>query len=233
MAVTSTRITLNGPAGQLEAMLECPQGVVPRDLDARAAAGEHAAAAMAVVCHPHPQFQGTMLNKVVHTLSRTATDCGIPALRFNYRGVGKSEGVYDEGRGETDDAEAACAEMRSLFGERPLILMGFSFGSGVVLRLAERLTPDALIAAAPPVGRLGVPDPIAFSCPWQVIQGTADELVDASSVSHWASRQTPAPEVVMMDGVSHFFHGSLTALRNDARSFLIRALSIPVDIAES
>lgn len=181
---------------------------------------------MAVVCHPHPQFQGTMLNKVVHTLSRTATDVNVPAMRFNYRGVGQSSGGYDEGRGETDDAQAACDEMRSLFGERPLILMGFSFGAGVVLRLAERLPTAAVVAAAPPVGRLGVPDPVGFTCPWQVIQGTADELVDAAAVSSWAGAQQPLPELVEMDGVSHFFHGNLTAVRREASGFLTRSLNL-------
>ncbi|MFK8028866.1 MAG: alpha/beta hydrolase [Gammaproteobacteria bacterium] len=224
MPVKSTRLAFEGPSGNIEAMLDSPDGIEPdssSDLDA--------VPAVAVVCHPHPQFQGTMLNKVVHTLSRSAVDCGIPALRFNYRGVGKSAGVYDEGRGETDDAEAACDYAFSLFGERPLVLMGFSFGAGVALRLAQRRTSVALIAAAPPVGRLGVPDTVTFDMPWQIIQGNADELVDAADVQTWAGAQEPPPEFVMMEGVSHFFHGNLTSLRHDARLFLTRSLSLPSD----
>lgn len=217
MSVTSQRLELTGPAGTLEAMLECPEGIGPGD----------SVPAVAVVCHPHPQFQGTMLNKVVHTLARSATDCGIPALRFNYRGVGKSDGTYDDGLGETLDGEAACREAGSLFGHPRLVLMGFSFGAGVALRLAQRLPAAALVAAAPPVGRLGVPDPIDFTTPWQVIQGTDDELVDADAVQRWARSQFPEPDIVMMDGVSHFFHGNLTSLRRDARQFLAGALNLP------
>ncbi len=216
MSVSSQRLVFDGPVGTIEAMLECPEGIEPG----------MAVAAVAVVCHPHPRFQGTMLNKVVHTLARSAIDCGIPALRFNYRGVGESLGDYDEGKGETDDAEAACAHMNTLFGEAPLVLMGFSFGAGVVLRLAGRSEPVALVAAAPPVGRLGVPLTVEFSMPWQVIQGTADELVDYKEVEAWAKSQLPPPQLVVMDGVSHFFHGNLTLVRQDVRAFLMHSLDL-------
>ncbi len=209
-------MSIDGPVGALEAMLECPEGIEPGAT----------VPAVAVVCHPHPQFQGTMLNKVVHTLARSAVDCGIPALRFNYRGVGKSEGAYDDGEGETDDAQAACAHATSLFENTRLVLMGFSFGSGVVLRLANRREPAALIAAAPPVGRLGVPAQVNFSMPWQIIQGTADELVDYQEVERWALSQSPEPKLEMMENVSHFFHGNLTHLRQDARSFITDALKL-------
>ncbi len=218
MSVSSKRIEIEGPAGTLEAILEYPPDVAP---------GAHVQA-VAVVCHPHPQFQGTMLNKVVHTLARSATDCGIPALRFNYRGVGKSAGSYDDGNGETDDAEAVCREAGTLFGHPVLVLMGFSFGAGVALRLAQRVPPAALVAAAPPIGRLGVPESVSFTAPWQVIQGTADELVDAGAVELWAKTQTPPPELVLMDGVSHFFHGNLTTMRQDVRRFLSSSLDLPL-----
>ncbi len=214
--MTSQRLFFDGPVGTIEAMLECPDGLEPGVK----------VPAVAVVCHPHPQFQGTMLNKVVHTLARSAIDCGIPALRFNYRGVGKSLGDYDEGRGETDDAEAACTYVDTLFGEAPLVLMGFSFGSSVALRLAGRNEPVALVVAAPPVGRLGNPSTVEFAMPWQVIQGTADELVDYVEVETWAKSQVPPPQLVVMDGVSHFFHGNLTLLRQDVRAFLIHSLDL-------
>ncbi|MEM7082439.1 MAG: alpha/beta fold hydrolase [Pseudomonadota bacterium] len=214
MVVETERFLFDGPAGALEAMLELPESLPATP------------AAVAVVCHPHPQFQGTMLNKVVHTLARSALDNGWPALRFNYRGVGKSEGNYDEGRGETDDALAACELMTARFNA-PLVLMGFSFGAGVSLRLASRNYPSnaisAVLSAAPPVGRLGVPDDLAITVPWLVIQGSADELVDAQLVKRWAEQQSPTPELVMLDGVSHFFHGSLTVLRQHAVDFLHRA----------
>lgn len=218
MSVSSNRIQIEGPAGILEALLEYPAGLDP----------DAPVPAVAVVCHPHPQFQGTMLNKVVHTLARSATDCGMPALRFNYRGVGKSAGAYDDGNGETDDGEAVCREAGKRFDHAPLVLMGFSFGAGVALRLAQRIPAAALVTAAPPVGRLGVPESVSFTVPWQVIQGTADELVDARAVADWANTQTPPPELVLMDGVSHFFHGNLTTLRGHVRDFLSRALDLPL-----
>ncbi len=216
MSRLSKRLELDGNAGSLEAMLECPSGVAPGDT----------VPAVAVVCHPHPQFEGTMLNKVVHTLARSAVDCGLPALRFNYRGVGKSAGSYDEGHGETDDAETACNTVSAMFDSKRLVLMGFSFGAGVALRLAERIPVSALVAAAPPVGRLGVPEIIRSAAPWQVVQGTADELVDAAAVAAWVGTQSPEPELVMMDGVSHFFHGNLTAMRRDVRGFIGRTLGL-------
>ncbi len=121
-APAEERVTFEGPAGPLEGALALPEGA-PR--------------AVAVLCHPHPLYDGTMHNKVVHTLARTFTAAGIAALRFNFRGVGDSAGAYDEGDGETEDALAAVAFAHDRTGDVPLWLAGFSFGASVALRDAR------------------------------------------------------------------------------------------------
>lgn len=208
--VKREQLGIAGPVGRLEAMLESP--------------ATHSVPLMAVICHPHPQFQGTMLNKVVHTLARSCTDQGMPALRFNYRGVGASEGQYDDGEGETLDAAAVVRYMRERYPHTGLVLAGFSFGSAVVLRLAQSETAQMLIVVAPPVGRLGVPDQVDFAHPWLVAQGTDDELVSSEEVIAWTRRQTPEPDLVVMDGVTHFFHGHLNSLRQHVGEFVARQL---------
>lgn len=203
-------LQIAGPVGPLEAIMEYHEDQPPRFI--------------AVCCHPHPQFQGTMLNKVVHTLARACLDQRGVALRFNYRGVGKSAGEYDDGVGETADAAAALRELRNQFGELPIILCGFSFGAGVVLRLALEESPDALVTVAPPVGRLGVPDQVELAQPWLLVQGLADDVVDSAAVLDWAQLQPVSPEIHTLDDVGHFFHGSLNVLRERVGTFIERAL---------
>ena len=197
--VTPERIALRGPAGSIEAVLEDP-GV----------AGD----AYAVVCHPHPLFGGTMENKVVTTLARALHACAIPTLRFNFRGVERSEGSFDGGGGETDDALAVADWGATHWPRRQLVVAGFSFGAYVALRLAQRRAVRRLILVAPPVGRFDFSALSAPGAPWVVIQGDADEVVDPLAVSGWAQASSPAPELLMMTGVGHFFHGRLTDLRD-------------------
>ena len=115
-APSDSALMLDGPAGAIEAVLS---------------AGDRPAVGVAVVCHPHPLHEGTMHNKVAYTLARTFANAGIPALRFNFRGVGASEGVHDNGDGETDDAVAMAATMRARHPGLPVWLAGFSFGAFV------------------------------------------------------------------------------------------------------
>jgi alpha/beta superfamily hydrolase len=190
------KLTLNGGAGGIEALLDEPRA---------------APAAVAVVCHPHPLFQGTMHNKVAHILARAFTDLGALALRFNFRGVGASAGEHDRGEGETDDTVAVAQWLREQHPNLPFWLGGFSFGAMVALRAAARLQPTALITVAPPVERLG-----AFAhphCPWLLLQGEADDVVDGAAVLEWARGLAPPPEIATFPGVGHFFHGNLNALR--------------------
>ena len=197
-----------GPAGQLEAVVEDP--------------GDAAGDAVAVLCHPHPLYHGTMNNKVVHTLARAANRLGCPAVRFNFRGVGRSEGSYAEGAGETEDALAVVAWARERWPDAALWLGGFSFGAWVALNAAPRADPALLVTVAPPVQRFPVEDLVHPGVPWLLVQGRSDEVVDPAAVEDWASRLSPRPELAAMDDTDHFFHGRLTALRDVVEEFVTR-----------
>lgn len=194
------RLSLPGPAGVLEAVAHEPEGS-PRAL-------------YAVVCHPHPLHGGTMDNKVVYTLARALQVSGVATLRFNFRGVGASEGTYDEGAGETQDAAAAADWGAVRWPDRRLVLAGFSFGAYVALRLALARETARLITVAPPVGRFDFSGLHAPACPWLVVQGDADDVVDPGAVIDWVGRQHPKPELLLVPGVGHFFHGHLGELRD-------------------
>ena len=202
--------SIAGPAGSLEARIEDPApGLVPR--------------VVGVVCHPHPLYGGTMQNKVVHTAARAMQELGAPTVRFNFRGVGASEGGYDEGVGEVEDALAACAWARARWRCEALWLAGFSFGAAVALRAALTARPEALVTIAPPVGRIIV-EPVARpQCPWLVVQGERDELVDAGEVRRWAGGFASPPRVAMLAEAEHFFHGQLGGLRAAIAEFLVEA----------
>ena len=202
-------LVIDGPAGALEALLEWPSaGPVP--------------AAGSVICHPHPLHGGAMTNKVAHTIARSAVDQGFAALRFNFRGVGASAGSHDHGRGERDDALAAVAALR----ERcpgPLLLGGFSFGAAVAIEVARELKPAALVSVAPAVDRWERDAHwIQPDCPWLIVHGDADELVDVDSVVAFVDELEPGPELLVMPEVSHFFHGNLVALRGEICRFIER-----------
>lgn len=212
-AVAAGPLTIAGPAGPLEAVLE-----VPADAGA-------APAAFMVICHPHPQHGGTLHNKVVTTLARTAHALGVPTLRFNYRGVGASAGSYDQGRGEVDDALAVVAAGRQRWPAAALWLAGFSFGGIVALRASVRSESGEvarLVTVAPALGReFADPADIQLpACPWLIVQGDADEVIDGRLVIDWAGRIAPAPRLIVLPGVGHFFHGSLALLQESVQPFL-------------
>jgi hypothetical protein len=189
-----------GPAGALETIAEEAQG--PRQ------------PYYALVCHPHPLYGGTMDNKVVYTVARALQSAGVATLRFNFRGVGASEGTYDEGKGEMQDAAAVADFGAARWPNRRLLLAGFSFGAFVALRLALTRDTARLITVAPPVGRFDFSTLSAPACPWLVVQGDADEMVDPHAVFAWVERLDPRPRLLVMPGVGHFFHGHLTELRD-------------------
>ena len=194
------RLAIPGPAGILEAIAHEAEGA------ARPLYG--------IVCHPHPLYGGTMDNKVAYTLARALQTSGVAALRFNFRGVGASEGAYDEGAGETEDAAAVADFGAARWPNRRLILAGFSFGAFVALRLALARDTARLITVAPPVGRFDFSGLHAPACPWLVVQGDADDVVDSSAVITWVKQQNPAPDLRVVPGVGHFFHGHLAELRD-------------------
>jgi alpha/beta superfamily hydrolase len=194
---------IDGPAGRLEALIE-----EPADVPLRYAA---------VVCHPHPLFGGTLHNKVVHTLARSLRSGGAATVRFNFRGVGASEGRHDEGVGETADTLAAVAWARTRWPAAPLLLAGFSFGAAVAIRAAAAADPRWLISVAPAVDRVSFEGLATPQCDWLIVQGSADEIVAPESVRSWAARLAPHAHVRMLPGVGHFFHGRLHELQECIR----------------
>ena len=195
-------LTLAGPVGDLEAIVDLPDA----EVDARPL--------LAVVCHPLPTEGGSMHNKVVTMAARALREVGATTLRFNFRGVGQSEGRFDDGVGELDDLRAVAAWARANHPDKILWLAGFSFGAYVSLRLAVELRAAALVSIAPPVGRswdfsaIEVP-----TAPWLVIQGEADEIVDPQAVFAWLATLPRQPRLVRMPDTSHFFHRKLIDLR--------------------
>jgi len=206
--------SIPGPVWTLEARFEEPAPGVPP-------------AAVGVVCHPHPLHGGTMQNKVVHTLARAMQELGAPTVRFNFRGVGASEGVHDGGVGEVEDALAAIAWARARWSCERLWLAGFSFGAAVALHASVHAAADALVTVAPPVGRLLVEPVTRPACPWLVVQGDRDELVDFETVKAWVAGYAPSPQFAPMQGAEHFFHGRLGELRSVVIDFLSGKTAFP------
>jgi alpha/beta superfamily hydrolase len=203
------RVFIEGPAGPLEALVEPPAAAVP--------------GVVAVCCHPHPLFGGTMQNKVVHTLARAVLDLGVPAVRFNFRGAGGSAGRYDHGNGEAEDALAVADWAMERFGARRLWAAGFSFGSFIAYALARQRRAERLVTVAPPVQRFDfarLPPP---GCPWLVVQGDQDELVNHEAVIEWTRTLPHPPRVEIFPGADHFFHGRITELRGVVRQWLSRS----------
>lgn len=201
----SAALTLSGPAGNLEMIVDGPEpDATPRPL-------------VVIVCHPLPTEGGTMHNKVVTMAARALRECGASTVRFNFRGTGASTGHFDDGQGEADDLRAVAAWVREQRPDAQLWLAGFSFGAYVSLKVAATLQPGMLISIAPPAGRGWDFDAITPpECPWLVIQGEADEIVDPAAVYAWIDGLTQLrqpPELVKMPDTSHFFHRRLMDLR--------------------
>jgi uncharacterized protein len=191
-------VTIAGPAGDLEAIVEVPAS----------AAG---AQRVVVLCHPHPSYGGTMTNKVVHMLARAFNEFGVPSVRFNFRGVGASAGSYDEGIGETQDAIAVLDWAAQRWPGAKLWGGGFSFGGAIAIRAATARDVRRLVTVAPAIDRVAVDD--VPSCPWLIVQGDSDELVAAEKIQRWAQGLPTPPQLALVRGVDHFFHGRLNELR--------------------
>ena len=208
-APQTDKLFLQGPVGRLEALLDLPGA---GDVDGAA-----------IVCHPHPQHGGTMHNKVAHTLARAFVRSGFATLRFNFRGTEGSEGEYDDGRGELDDALAAVVWLRERYADRPLWLAGFSFGAAIAVRTAVLTEVDGLVVVAPAIYRFAKRLDRQPDCPWLVIQGDEDELVDVDETLEWINSLEPGPELLVVPGAEHFFHGRLIELRNAVFEFVANA----------
>jgi hypothetical protein len=197
-----------------------PAGAIDCAVDEPVLAAGRALRGVAVLCHPHPQHGGTMDNKVVMTLARAFLQLGYRAVRFNFRGVGASAGVWDGGLGEIDDALAVVAAQRLAAPGLPLALGGFSFGGYVAARAAARLAAEPQSSTTAPAERLVLVGPATsrFEMPARVapdtvvIHGEADDVVPLAATLDWARPQ--ALPVIVFPGVGHFFHGQLTQLKH-------------------
>jgi uncharacterized protein len=193
MRAATRRERIAGPAGHIELAIDTP---------ARAARG------VALIAHPHPQHGGTLDNKVVQTLARAFAALGYVALRPNFRGVGASDGRYDEGRGEVDDLDAAWEFARREHGGTHPVLAGFSFGAAMQARFAQRVPPERMVLVGLAVNHFDVP---AVPADTLLIHGERDETVRLASLLDWA-RPLELP-VIVVPGADHFFHRRLPLLR--------------------
>ena len=197
----TVRETIAGPAGRIECALDLPEGTAPLGV--------------VVACHPHPQQGGTLDNKVVQTIARAFLQIGWASVRFNFRGVGGSEGSWGEGLGELDDARAAVAFARARpeFAGLPWAMAGFSFGGYVAATVATSLPetdrPRRLVLVGPSVQKQQVP---AVPADTTVVHGEIDDIVPLSATFDWARPQ--ALPVIVLPGVGHFFHGQIPLLKN-------------------
>jgi alpha/beta superfamily hydrolase len=171
------------------------------------------AAKTAIICHPHPLFGGTMTNKVVTTLAKALHELGLNTVRFNFRGVGKTEGVHDEGRGEAEDVLAIARWVYDVRPKDNLWLAGFSFGGYVAARAASQLPAEQLISIAPQVSRFFDAPIGEISCPWLIVQGEKDDVVSPLAVYEWIKTLNPEPTLIRLPDAGHFFHGQLGVLQ--------------------
>ena len=189
MRAATRREFVAGPSGRIECAVDAPAGE-PRGI--------------ALVAHPHPLYGGTLDNKVVQTLARAFAGLGYAAWRPNFRGVGESDGRYDEGRGEIEDLAAVLAHARL----HPVVLAGFSFGAAMQAKLARQVRPERLVLVGIAVNHFEAPRVPAGTL---VIHGEHDETVPLAAVLDWA-RPQDLP-VIVVPGTDHFFHRRLHLLR--------------------
>jgi len=189
---------LDGPAGKLEALVEEPEGRPPNEA--------------CVVCHPHPLYGGTMHNKVVHRIARGLRRRGSVVVRFNFRGVARSQGEHDEGVGEVDDARAALDWLRRRYPDLPYSLAGFSFGSRVILKLGCALGDAARLVA------VGFPARSETSClgscavPKFFITSTGDQYAPRDEMESLYTYVAEPKRMIWIDAADHFFAGALDRL---------------------
>jgi hypothetical protein len=197
---------IEGPAGRLEALLKEPRGPIRR---------------AAIVCHPHPLFGGTMHNKVVYCIAKTFSEAQFATLRFNFRGVGRSQGQHDHGRGEKEDMRAVIGFVEEEYPEVELWLAGFSFGAGVMLRVASTdQRVRAFIAAGTPVSKHDFGELAGCARAKLFIQGEHDEFGRVEDLQRLFAQLSPPKRLVIIRGTDHFFEGRLDELGRALEEFI-------------
>lgn len=201
---TEHKLLVEGPVGKLETIVLVPDSK-PRGI--------------AIIAHPHPLYHGNMDNKVVHILSKALIEEGYITVKFNFRGVGASEGKYADGTGEVEDVLAVTQSIRHRYDlkphQLPLLLAGFSFGGAIQTFVSQLLKPQKLVLVAPSVARLNAPPVVEHANSVLIVHGDQDDIVPLQSVLDWAAPQTIP--VVVIPGAEHFFHGKLSILKQVIR----------------
>ena len=210
-----SKLAIAGPVGSLESAINRGDSDAPLS----------ALNAVVIICHPHPVHGGTMDNKVVTTLMRTYRDLGVHVVRFNFRGVGQSEGVFDNAVGELDDLLAVIMWVKTHFPQSPIMIAGFSFGSSIAARASYSVADLLhLTLVAPPVERYEYDRDGVFNSPLCVIQGDKDERVIAQGVYDWVAGLKSSAELIRYPDAGHFFHGYLTDLKTDLTHILLQQI---------
>lgn len=206
-------IDIPAPHGLLEALLRTEDASPP--------------ALAAVVCHPHPQGQGTMHNKVVFTLAKALNAAGVPALRFNYRGVGRSTGSYDDGRGEADDVRTVLGYLADRYPGVPLLLAGFSFGAWVGLPVGcDDPRVSHLIGVGVPTTLLSLDNLAGCAKPKLIVQGSEDEYGPLPQLQQWFADLTPPKDLRIIQGTAHFFTNRLDDLAATVQAWVTQRLHV-------
>ena len=196
-----------GPEGALEAVVHLPD--------------DPSYERFAIVCHPHPLQEGNMQHKVVTTMVKAFNAEGIPCVRFNFRGVGKSAGTFGHIAGEVADCMSVVAWVQQQWPNARLYFAGFSFGAYVAAEAASKVAnTQILITIAPSVERMPYYDLPNLSCPWLVVQGENDEIVDPQAVYAWFDQLQANKTMRKFSETGHFFHGKLIELQTILQSFV-------------
>ena len=200
---------ISGKAGDIEVLITRPKVLTE-------------STPIAIISHPHPLYGGSMTNKVVYILAKSFMELDAITVRFNFRGVGKSAGKYDDGIGEAEDLGALVKQLKLWRTQAPVWLAGFSFGAYVTVRAQAAIQPEKLLLVAPPVSMYPFAELAEIEVPWVVIQGGQDEVIDADAVKSWVSLRPNQPQLIWMEEAGHFFHGKL----NEVKDSLLKAWSL-------
>jgi alpha/beta superfamily hydrolase len=202
---------IQGSVGKIECLSGLPQNP------------EEDRKTIGIICHPHPLFGGTMTNKVTHMIEKAFRELGLHTIRFNFRGVGQSEGEFDDGMGETDDLISIYRWAKEIFPEYDCWIAGFSFGSYAALRACPEIKPTQFLTVAPPVERYDYTELEVPECPWLVIQGEDDDVVTPKAVYDYVNALNPRPQLITFKA-GHFFHRRLIDLKGAIKNGILRQL---------